>query len=144
MIDRSHKEYWIGDQATDIAEYLRLYSGLDMLELHAVHCTGCGSDTFMLEVDENAGVIQTQCNRCGKRKILLNGTDLLADAEPVSKSCPICGQSQFQLQIGFDRQSDRSIHWIFSGSRCTSCGALMSFADWETTNGLTIDSERNL
>lgn len=144
MIDRSRKEYWTGDQANDIASYLRQYAALDALDVRSTHCKGCGCDQHRLAVDAGIGAAKTRCERCGRETLLLDSERRLAGASLAEKNCPICGEALFQSQIGFVRRPNHSVSRVYIGSRCVSCGALMSFADWQIDYEATGEMERNL
>lgn len=52
MIDKS-KKYWTGDSSEDIAEWLRIYSEEDSMDVKPVICHTCGGESFELRVDRN-------------------------------------------------------------------------------------------
>lgn len=52
MIDKS-KKYWTGDSSEDIAEWLRIYSKEDSMDVKPVICHTCGGESFELRVDRN-------------------------------------------------------------------------------------------
>lgn len=46
MIDCSG-EYWHGDEADDINDYLKAYSGTDEIDVKPVYCHLCGGFSFL-------------------------------------------------------------------------------------------------
>ena len=67
MIDRS-KEFWAGDTADDINEYLCEYSEQEDIEIKPVECQMCKSDIFTLKVDQDEGAIEVTCIYCKTKK----------------------------------------------------------------------------
>ncbi len=144
MIDKS-KKYWTGDSAEDISEWLRIYSEEDSLEVKPVICHSCGGDSFELRIDQDEGVIQVTCTSCGTKKILLDGEEYWEDASPRLRKCSVCKSCKsFNVRVGFVRRETGDVEWVYIGNRCTKCGTLGSFLDWEIDYGPTDEMEQNL
>ena len=70
MIDRS-QEFWTGDTADDINEYLCEYSEQEDIEVKSVECQICKSDVFTLKVDQDEGAIEVTCTNCKTKKYFM-------------------------------------------------------------------------
>ena len=145
MIDTTKEDYWTGDTAEDISEYLRLYSENENIDVKSVVCHSCGNDSFELKVDPNEDAIQVKCTKCATKKILLDCEDVWEDAKPKLKKCPICKKSKsYNVKVGFTRRENGSVKWIYIGNRCTNCGTLGSYLDWKVDYEPTEKMERNI
>lgn len=97
MIDKS-KEYWYGDSADDIDEYLREYSMTDTLDVKPVLCHSCGSEALHLKTDSVEGAIQVKCPVCGYTQILLDCDEVWKAAKPRLNRCPICKEKSIMSE----------------------------------------------
>lgn len=144
MMDTT-KDYWTGDNAEDIAEYLRLYSENENIDIKTVVCHSCGSESFEVKVDQNEDVIQVKCTECATEKILLDCEDVWEDANPKLRKCSICKKSKvYNVKVGFVRRENGSVKWVYIGNRCTACGTLGSYLDWKIDYEPTDEMEKNI
>ena len=144
MIDTT-KSYWTGDSAEDISEYLRLYSENENIDVNAVVCHSCGSDSFELKVDQNENAIQVKCAQCATKKILLDCEEVWDEANPKLRKCSIGKKSKaYNVRVGFVRRENGSVKWVYIGNRCTKCGTLGSYLDWKVNYEPTEEMEKNI
>lgn len=143
MIDKT-KKFWTGNSATDIDEYLRLYSELDELDVHPVICHTCGKDVFALKLHGDEGVIRVTCAECRTQKILLDGEELWHEVRTKNVKCKLCGCKHYNIRIGFHRRENGDVKWVYSGERCVQCEVLSSYADWPVNYGPTAEMEKNI
>ena len=145
MIDMTKEDYWTGDTAEDISEYLRLSSENENIDVKSVVCHSCGNDCFELMVDQNEDAIQVRCTQCTTKKILLDCEEVWEDAKPKLKKCPICKKSKsYNVKVGFTRRENGSVKWVYIGNRCTECGTLGSYLDWKIDYESTDELEGNI
>ncbi len=145
MIDTSKEEYWTGDCAEDITEWLQAYTEEDDLEVRPVICHSCGNDTFEIRCDQDEAAIQVKCTKCHTKKILLDCEEIWEEASPRLRRCPICkiGKS-YNVSVGFLRRENGSVKWVYIGNRCTRCGTLGSYLDWKIDYEPTDEMEQNI
>ena len=143
MIDRTPK-YRTGTSPDDMIEWLREYTEDDSLEVHHVKCQNCGNIALEARVDGDEGAIQYNCPECGTKKILLDGEDIWADCHPKKRKCIVCKNSRFNIAVGFIRRESGDVRWVYIGERCSNCGTLASYADWEINFGPTAEMEQNI
>ncbi len=144
MIDRT-KKYWTGDSAEDINEWLLEYTEDPRLDVKPIICHACGSDEFEMRIDADEGVIQVKCTKCNEKKILLDGEEFWEDASPRLRKCNVCKKSKIHnLRVGFIRRENGDVKWVYIGSRCTECGTLASYLDWNINYGPTNEMEQNI
>ena len=79
MIDKS-KEYWTGDSAEDIDEWLKEYTEEKEIEVNPVICRSCNNDSFEIRADQDEDAIEVKCTKCGTKKILLDCEEVWEDA----------------------------------------------------------------
>lgn len=144
MIDKS-KEYWTGDSAEDIDEWLKEYAEDKEIEVKPVICRSCNNDSFEIRADQDEDAIEVKCTECGTKKILLDCEEVWEDARPKLKKCPICKKSKsYNVRVGFIRRESGSVKWVYIGNRCTECGTLGSYLDWKISYEPTDDMEMNI
>ena len=144
MIDKSRK-YWHGDCADDIDEYLREYTEIPDIDIKPVICHSCGSDALELHIDYDEEAIQVKCPKCGEKKILLDCQEIWENAKPKLRRCAVCKISKkHNVRVGFVRRETGEVKWVYIGSRCTKCGVLASYLDWQINYGPTDEMERNI
>ena len=128
MIDKS-KKYWVGSGASDIDEYLKEYTELPELEVKPVRCS-CGSEDFTILVDQEEGAMLLKCTHCAEEKYLLDSAEYWPECKPKAGICRLCKNAEYNVRVGFVRNEDGGVQWIYVGNRCTGCGALGSYVDW--------------
>ena len=128
MIDKS-KKYWVGSEASDIDEYLKEYTELPDLEVKPVVCS-CGSKDFTILVDQDEGAVLLKCTHCAEEKYLLDSEEYWSECKPKAGICRLCKGAEYNVRVGFVRDEDGGVQWIYMGNRCTKCGALGSYVDW--------------
>lgn len=144
MIDKS-QEYWTGDSADDISEWLREYTEDNDIDVKPVICRSCRNDAFELTVDQDEDVIQVNCTKCGTKKILLDCEELWEEADPELRTCSVCkGCKSYNVRVGFIRRENGSVKWVYIGNRCTNCGTLGSYLDWKIDYEPTDIMESNI
>lgn len=144
MVDKSRK-YWYGDCADDIDEFLKEYTEVPNIDIKSVICRSCGSEVLLLRIDSNEEAIQVKCPKCGEKKILLDCEEIWEDANPRLRKCVVCKTSkEHNVKIGFVRRENGDAKWVYIGSRCTDCGVLASYLDWQINYGPTDEMERNI
>lgn len=142
MIDKSG-EYWTGDSAEDINEYLCCFAGKNDLEIKTVRCS-CGCDIFEATLDTFEKVIKVKCDKCGAEKFLLDSEDYWEEAKPEVAVCPICNSKKYNFRIGFIRRITGEVMWVYMGNRCTKCNVLGSYMDFGINYGPTTEMEKNI
>ena len=143
MIDKS-RDYWYGDSADDINEYLREYSECSSIEVKSVICNNCGNDALHLRVDQKEDAIRVKCPKCGYKKILLDCEEIWQNAKPRLRKCPECETKEYNIRAGFVRRENGSVKWVYIGNRCTNCGLLGSYLDWKVSYEPTDEMEKNI
>lgn len=130
--------WWVGSDASDVAEYLLNLSDFGIQDYQTSKCA-CSSETFRVEFDASEGCVRRKCVECASEHLICDSADALTDAGLAKFSC-VCGHDTTNLGVGFAlreqrRRLFRSTHpevsWIYVGVRCTECGVLGSIADWK-------------
>ena len=142
MIDKT-REFWHGDCAEDIIEYLDEYSENEIDKTVIVKCDQCGSLDFACSIDDEEGAIEVACAACGKKRMLLDSADYWEDSDPKNAKCPLCKNKLYNVAVGFVHREDREVKWVYIGNRCNKCGLLGSPGDWEVNYAPTDEMERN-
>ena len=123
--------WWTGTEFGDLIQYLRALTaeGYPADEVRQSVCT-CGSTTFHLEADREAGCARRVCVACSSSAFIADSAEVWAEAEPEQVRCP-CGGRQLELGVAFSKRLNGEVRWVTVGQRCLACGVLASFADWE-------------
>jgi len=135
-IDKS-REYWYGDCAEDIDEYLIGFVNEDpdnddmIAKTGIATCDNCGSDSFNIEIDIDEGAIEVECVDCGEKRLLLDSNENWEDCDPAGLECPLCECKAHNVAGGFVFRDNGDVKWIYIGTRCIECGVLSSPVDWE-------------
>jgi hypothetical protein len=139
-IDTSGK-WWVGSEATDIADYLIAYKA-EGYEVHATRLCKCrcGSTAFELEADQEEGCAQRTCAVCRIKHLVCDSTNYWEDAQPQSWTCTECQCKTCNLTVGFslhekEKGQQPDVRWVSVGQRCTNCGTLGSFVNWKVGYG---------
>lgn len=129
-IDKSG-QWWKGTEAGDLDAYLGEYAaGGYPPDRFARPVCDCGKTGFRIDVDDEAGFVRRACEGCGRKVVMLDGSDVADEASPEECACP-CGAEVFELSVSFAHRSDGSLNWVAVGGRCRSCGTLGCYADWK-------------
>ena len=140
-IDTSGK-WWVGSEATDIADYLIAYKAEGYAEGYEVHATRlckcrCGSTAFELEADQEEGCAQRTCAVCRIKHLVCDSANYWEDAQldVTECQCKTCN-----LTVGFslhekEKGQQPDVRWVSVGERCTNCGTLGSFVNWKVGYG---------
>jgi hypothetical protein len=133
-IDKSGK-WWKGADFHDLAEYIRLLTteGYPAEEVIQSICV-CGNTTFQLLADQGEGCAQRVCSACNRGTFICDSADYWAKATPQTVRCP-CGQTTFEIGVGFSFREQNEVTWITVGQRCVRCGVLASYVDWKVNYG---------
>ena len=139
-IDTSGK-WWVGSEATDIADYLMAYKA-DGYEVHATRLCKCRcrSTAYELEADQEEGCAQRTCAVCRIKHLVCDSANYWEDAQPQSWTCTECQCRTCNLTVGFslhekEKGQQPDVRWVSVGQRCTNCGTLGSFVNWKVGYG---------
>ncbi|WP_220500131.1 hypothetical protein [Thermomonospora cellulosilytica] len=129
-------EWWRGENAADLAEYLEeLAAGGYRVDRTAeAVCTDCDGRSFRLRADPLEGAVERTCVGCGQVLRMLDSGDFWEDAEPEEVVCP-CGADVFDVVVGFSLHADDEVRWVSVGVRCITDGVLGCCADWKINYG---------
>ena len=147
-IDKS-REYWYGDNAGDIEEYLTELVNEDpdnddvIGKVGIVTCDNCGSDSFNAAIDIDEGAIEIECIDCAEKRLLLGSKENWEECSPVGLECPLCEDKAHNVAGGFVFRDNGDVKWIYIGTRCTGCGVLSSPADWEINFGQADENDED-
>lgn len=133
-------QWWRGDGAEDIADYLE--------ELgpggHPVHqtvrstCSDCSGHVFTIELDPSRVCARRTCVACGSLTYMLDSDEHWMDGDeedgPEVVVCP-CGSDRFESSVGFSFLDDDVIRWVSIGIRCIQDGILGCCTDWQIRHG---------
>ena len=139
MVINTDGEWWTGDTADDVADYLAELApgGYPVGRAVTAACTACGRDAgFRLYVDDGHGYAERICAGCGHRHLMLDSSEVVAAAAPAPVSCP-CGHATFDLAAGFAFREGGEVRWVSVGARCRADGVLGSPAGWKISYGPT-------
>jgi hypothetical protein len=141
-IDTS-KQWWIGSEAADIAEYLLHLSNHGISEYQGSECA-CSSETFFVEFDRDEGCVWRTCNDCSNVHLICDSAESIQDSTMVTYSCIGCSDTRANVGVGFAvrkrpilsfSKAPPDVQWIWVGVRCAACGILGSIADWKVDYG---------
>ena len=143
MIDKS-KDYWYGDCADDIIEYLNEYTENEVSKTVIVKCLACKSQRFTVKIDDCEEAIEVTCVSCKKKRLLLDSEGVWADCSPEELVCPVCEKNIYNVGVGFVYRESGEVKWVYIGHRCKNCGVLGSSCDWDISYSPTDEMERNV
>ena len=127
-------KYWYGESQADIRDELIRYGKQDdevPTQFKDIRCK-CGSSTFRLQIDDEAGAAVRTCTKCNKDHAIGDSDEYLDDAELGECSCP-CGEEQFELTVGVSLYEDsEDVRWVYIGCRCPACGLTSNYGDWSS------------
>lgn len=125
-------EWWRGESAADLADYLEELGaeGYRVGQIVRATCADCGGRSFRLRVDGEEGTVERSCVACGKDVLMLDSEEHWSDTEPEAVVCP-CGADVFDVAVGFSLRPDDSVCWVSVGIRCVADGVLGCCADWK-------------
>ena len=130
-------EYWYGTTSGDTQAELRSYSvanGHEAVRFASSKCE-CGSRSFALQTDEDAGVAIRTCTDCGQDHLMGDSADRLAQAAPEGHQC-VCENEVFELVSGVAvRQGTHDVRWYYIACHCVECDLVGVFADWPSDAG---------
>jgi hypothetical protein len=134
-IDSSGK-WWRGEDAADLAEYLRAYAagGIPADQVISAVCSRCAGTVFRLCVDGEEGGAERTCVACGQAVRMLDSEDHWDDLDLQPVICP-CGSDRMEVAAGFALRADREVRWVSVGFRCAQDGTLGCGADWKIDYG---------
>lgn len=142
MIDKTG-EYWKSDLEEDIDEYLREYSEVPKIDVKPIVCE-CGSSELNLFCEQDEGVLEVECAKCGARKFIADSEEYADEVELERYHCPLCGNPVYNARVGFQRRKNGSVKWVYIGNRCVKCKVLGSVTDWKIDYEPTDEMERNV
>ena len=131
-------EYWVGTEATDIAELLYAVTSENYRadRIAVVRCA-CGGDRFTLEADTDEGCAQRMCVGCKSKHLICDSGDHWDEVDPGVIECPACAGDVFEMAVAFSHRDDGDVRWITIGARCVGCGVLGAPVDWKIDYGPT-------
>ncbi len=144
-IDKSG-EFWKGNSIEDIKEYLIAYSE-DQYPVKKVvisKCDKCNCEEFLLEYDQDEGVVKAVCNSCETVKYIADSKEYFEEAEPEEYECLECKTNYANVAVGLAYRENGDVKWVYVGIRCPKCGMLGSINDWKINYGPTKELEDNL
>jgi hypothetical protein len=129
-IDKSGK-WWKGETFDDLAQYIRLLTedGYGADRVLQCRCT-CGGTVFRLAADRDEGCAERLCASCKSKAFIADSAEGWNEAKPKGVR-RVCGSTDLELGVGFALRPDDEVKWITVGHRCTRCGVLASFVDWQ-------------
>lgn len=130
-------EYSYGTDDADIRSEIVKYSRDNKYKAvkFATALCACGSSSFALETDEDAGVANRICAACGTTKLMGDSAKYFAEATLENHVC-VCDHDYFGIMSGVAlyRESN-DVRWYYIGCRCRSCSLVGVFADWKSESG---------
>ncbi|GAB3652174.1 hypothetical protein GCM10027589_09440 [Actinocorallia lasiicapitis] len=134
-------EWWKGDSAADIADYLEELApgGYPIHAARPSRCKDCSGTVFCIELDAGGVCARRTCVACGLLAYLLDSDEYwMADDDgsgPEKIGCP-CGSDRFECTIGFSfLEGDGEVRWVSVGVRCVEDGVLGCCSDWQIRYG---------
>ena len=132
-IDESGK-WWKGSAPSDLHEYLQAFTAesYEISEFRLARCD-CGSEQFLLEVEDNEGVARRTCAGCKKPHFICDSEENWTEGLQTRKyKCVTCRSTVANVGVGFSLYDDRlAVRWVYIGCRCTKCGVLGCMVDWK-------------
>lgn len=129
--------HWFGTDDADIETEIVRYSKLNEYEatrFARAICT-CGSASFKLGSDEEAGAARRACTACGESKLMGDSAEYVAAADLDNHTC-ICDYEDFGITSGVALYpNSNDVHWYYIGCRCRACNLIGVFADWKSESG---------
>jgi hypothetical protein len=130
-------KYWYGDSSEDVEAELLKYSTKNVYiatKFVESKC-GCGSNTFYLETDEDAGVARRTCVECDAVHFMGDSAEYAEEADFEGHSC-ICDEQRFELVSGVALyEGSNDVRWYYIGCHCVACKLVGVFADWKCEAG---------
>lgn len=127
-------EWWTGDNAADLAEYIeefsRIYNGYPTEQVVSCVCADCGGRRFRITADGDEGVATRTCVTCNVSAFIADSAEHADEAELVECACP-CGGEEFEAAAGFAFWDDGDVKWICLGLRCVADGVLGVYTSWK-------------
>jgi hypothetical protein len=139
VIDKSGS-HWKGDGFDDLADYVRQYTAANQYPAELVVqsvCSTCGESAFNLSLDDEEGCAERRCVKCSQTAFIGDSEEFWSDAEPGAATCP-CDLDVFDIAVGFSLRPDGDVQWISVGCRCTACGILGVYVDWNIDYSPTV------
>jgi hypothetical protein len=133
-------EWWRGDSAEDIADYLEELGpgGYPVHQASRSLCAPCSGTVFTIELDPSTVCARRTCVSCGAVAYMLDSDRYWMDGDeedgPEAVACP-CGADRFESVAGFSFRDDGEVRWVSVGIRCVSDGILGCCADWKISYG---------
>lgn len=126
-------EHWVGESHDDLQMVLQLFSeegDKPVDRFNDVVCE-CGHDSFRVSIDEEAKCAVRTCIECDESHFITQNEKSLEVAELNQCDC-FCGEQAFQFSAAMTLLSNRHhIDWLYLGLRCTACGVMGCYADWQ-------------
>lgn len=130
---RKKGKWWYADAQSDIRDELVRYGELNEYvptQFADAKCK-CGSKTFQLALDDDAGVAVRTCSQCEKEHPIGDSDEYLEEAELESATC-VCRKDVFEITVGVALYDDsKDVRWLYVGCRCPACGLTGCYGDWK-------------
>ena len=129
-------EWWRGESADDIADYLEELGpgGYPVHHVARSICATCSGDVFTIELDPSSVCARRTCLSCRSVAFMLDSDQYWMDGDeeegPTGVVCP-CGSNRFESAAGFSLMDDGEVRWVSIGIRCVHDGVLGCCADWK-------------
>lgn len=129
-------EWWSGETADDIADYLGELApgGYPVHRVVGSVCAVCAGTVFSIELDSSLVCARRTCADCGLTAYMLDSDEYWTDGDETegteTVTCP-CGADRFEAAVGFSLMEDQEIRWVSIGVRCVRDGVLGCCADWK-------------
>lgn len=130
---RKKGKYQIGDNHDDIQASIVAFSKKNKIPatLFKNILCDCGSETFLVALDEDQGAAIRRCVKCEEERPIGDSEDYLEEAEIDVCEC-VCGESGFQLSVGLALYAESDdVKWLYIGCRCGECGITGVYGDWK-------------
>jgi|GEM_PF-4304272 len=121
----------IGKCLKDIDDYLNEYSENEVQKTVSVKCENCGSNAFIVKMNDVGNAIEIECKECNEIRGILNEGKNCGNCLANEIECPNCNCNEFHVTMGFNKQEESEVTWVYIGIMCVSCGLLDCPADWK-------------
>lgn len=136
--------YWTGSSPDDLTEYLDEYSDHTVTKSKVLQCRKCGGNVFSFCYDEDEGAIRVTCTSCNTGWLPLDSEEYWDECDPEKAECSLCGNTTFNLGVGFEMRDTGDVKWVYTADRCMQCEVLASRVDWKISYSPTDELEKNI
>ena len=132
VLHRRDDQAYAGGQA-DLPELIRQYSADGFQAEHFADAVcSCGSRTFELALDEDAGAAVRVCTHCEGEHSIGDCEEYPEGAELEFCEC-VCDAVAFEITVGVALSPDsEDVCWVYLACRCPGCNLAGCYADWKS------------